>query len=393
MQNQEKKKVLIVTGTLSCGGITSFLIPLVNELSKRELCISLAYTKDEGGYLSRIDSAVRRIPYKRPTKKQAILACVKRLRLLDLLRIRFRNKKKTGAIAPIQRLAYASASMTHIEGEMAEPYDIAISSAEFGSNAIVAHKINAARKIGWVHPDMGALNIDVSAARKVLDRLDSVVAVSEAGYRSLCKKFPAYSQKFCCIENILDAEWVAQRSLDEVADIPVADGARTLVTVCRIDNSAKRVDRIIAVAKKMDEAGFAYRWYIIGEGPDKPMVEALIKDTGMEERVILLGKRENPYPYIRRADIFALTSQYEGRPVVIEEAKCLRIPIVCTCYGAAREQVTEQYGRVVSNTDGVLEEEMARCIMDGEWLGKTKASMPEYEEGAFDKVERLFSLF
>ena len=102
-------KILIVTGSLSYGGITSFLIPLVNQLAKQGYNISLAYTRDDDSFLSRIDSSVRTFQHRRPTKKQLLFDYVKRLRLLDLLRIRFRNKKKTGAIAAIQRWGYRTA--------------------------------------------------------------------------------------------------------------------------------------------------------------------------------------------------------------------------------------------------------------------------------------------
>ena len=109
-------KILIVTGSLSYGGITSFLIPLVNQLAKQDYNVSLAYTYDEDSFVSRIDSSVRVFRHSRPTKKQLIFDYIKRLRLLDLLRIRFRNKRKTDAIAAIQRWGYRTAEITEVGG-------------------------------------------------------------------------------------------------------------------------------------------------------------------------------------------------------------------------------------------------------------------------------------
>lgn len=388
----ESKKILVVTGALSCGGITSFLIPLVNCLAESGHAVSLAYTKDEGEFDARISLSVRRICYEKPSRRKWLIHCCRRLRILDFFAIRFRNKKKTKAISAIQRLGYCMAEITALNEALLEPYDVAISASEFYCNALVAKKITARRKIGWVHPDVSALKIDCRAAASILEKLDAVAAVSEIGVRSLSKKFPKYSSKFHYIENILDVEWVKKRSEELVADMQVPAECRKIVSVCRLDNSAKRIDRALCIAKKLRAEGFSYRWFIIGDGPDMPMLSALIKKMDLSESVFLLGEKNNPYPYMKHADIFVLTSQYEGKPVVVEEAKLLRVPILSTEYGAAGEQIPEEFGAIVANIDGVLEEEFARYIMDSGWLSairKTIAMQPEYSATSIEKVLSL----
>ena len=385
-------KILIVTGSLSYGGITSFLIPLVNQLAKQDYNVSLAYTYDEDSFVSRIDSSVRVLRHSRPTKKQLIFDYITRLRLLDLLRIRFRNKRKTDAIAAIQRWGYRTAEITEVCGPMAEDYDVAISASEFCSNKIVAEKINATKKIGWIHPDFSTLKIDLSAERLVHQRLDAIVTVSEAGRQALVEKFPESRDKFFYVENMLDTDWIVKKSEEEIPNIWAGCNGRKIITVCRIDNSAKRVDRVLNIAKVMVEKKENFRWCIVGEGPDLAMVKSLAEQMQLGNHVLFLGKKENPYPYMKSADVFVLTSQYEGKPVVIEEAKALGIPIVSTRYASAEEQILPQYGIVVPNEDGVLEAKIAEALIEGGWLSPPHNISPEYTTKNEESLRKVMSI-
>ena len=92
----------------------------------------------------------------------------------------------------------------------------------------------------------------------------------------------------------------------------------------------------------------------------------------------MLGRKLNPYPYIKNADCFVLTSQYEGKPIVIEEAKILHTPIVVTEYTSAHNQIPETMGAVVENCDGILEEKIASYISDNAWLEKIRHTNKEF---------------
>lgn len=73
------------------------------------------------------------------------------------------------------------------------------------------------------------------------------------------------------------------------------------------------------------------------------------KAARVSDMLILLGHVDNPYPYIKKCDIFILPSKYEGMPITVEEAKLLRKPIVCTNYLSATEQLDNgRYGEICS---------------------------------------------
>lgn len=373
----KKKSILIVTTSLDLGGITSFLIGLANEIYRQGNDVTIAYTNDNADLLKQFDPNIRFYQYFRINKIKLTYTSIFHGHFLDLLRIKYRNPLQISPISSIQRIAYDEASTTvPIKGT----YDVVISSAEFFCNAFVALKMKAKLKIGWVHPDIKALPIDRKASRLVLDRMDSVVTVSEAGLSSLKEMFPRYSLKFHYIENILDIDKIRAEAKELVEDMNFEEEEKKIVTVCRIDNSSKRLDRVVRISEILCNSGFKFKWFIIGDGKDYIALKQAIITNNLDKYVILLGKKTNPYPYIKRADVFVLTSQYEGKPVVIDEAKALYTPVIVTEYSSSREQVLAENGVVVSNRDGELEQEIAEIITDGARIDslKEKACLFEY---------------
>lgn len=363
------KKIIVVTTSLSCGGITSFLIPLVNFLSNEGHEVTLAYTKDEGNFLKRLNSTIKLLQYQTLNRKQCVKVWCKHFAFYDMFRIRFRKNNQKPHQPSVQRLGYITASYVHLTNEQ---FDIAISTAEGFCNAVVANNIKATKKIGWVHPDMGAIGLDVKEGQKILDRLDYVVAVSEAGYNSLRTYFPKDQQKILYIENMMDVESIKRRGEELIHDITSLDAGINIVTVCRISNESKRLDRVIKIAAILRDRQFKYRWNIVGDGPDLAMVKSLVEKYNLQDKVILLGGRVNPLPYIKQSDCFVLTSQFEGQPVVIEEAKILHVPVIVTDYSSAKMQVNPDVGQVVPNEDGLLEIKIADLIMNKEWLSEVR---------------------
>ncbi len=384
-------KILLVTTSLSCGGITSFLIPLANYLCDEGNEVELFYTQDEESFVSRFRKNIQLTQYRLPSKKTLVKKAIARGKLLDLFRLKFRGHKTTKHIAAAQRLSYVNADcIPEKEGE----YDLAISSAEFLCNAYVAKRVKAKRKIGWVHPDLSTLRIDCKAAEKILEKLDAVVAVSQAGCDYLQRTFPERREDIFYIRNMLDEEYINERAKQPVDDFYVDEDKLTIVTVCRIENTSKRLDRAITVAERLKEEKVPFRWYIVGDGVDYAEIDRMIKERALGDCVILLGKKSNPYPYIKQADVFVLTSQYEGMPIVIEEAKLLGMPIITTAYSSAAEQLEGYSAKIVENSDGSVEKELTSVLLDRTLILKLQAESKSYlysMNNVKEKLDKLLS--
>lgn len=112
--------------------------------------------------------------------------------------------------------------------------------------------------------------------------------------------------------------------------------------------TAKNYDNVPDIMRRMIGHGIDdLKWYIIGFGGSEALIRAKIAEAGMEEHVILLGKKENPYPYIKACDIYVQPSRYEGKSVTVREAQILCKPVAVTAYPTATSQI--QHG-----IDGVI---------------------------------------
>ncbi|MEK9940548.1 MAG: glycosyltransferase, partial [Methylotenera sp.] len=115
--------------------------------------------------------------------------------------------------------------------------------------------------------------------------------------------------------------------------------------------------------------GYNFRWYIVGDGPDKEKLLALISDLGIENTMILLGKMHNPFPAYLYTDLVAVLSYYEGLCGVINEAKVVGKAVIATEVSGVSEQLTHgKNGWVVRNDQQSIVEAMANLIASPELL-------------------------
>lgn len=105
----------------------------------------------------------------------------------------------------------------------------------------------------------------------------------------------------------------------------------------------KAHDVLLKAFARVKEAGFPHDLVIVGEGPDRSKLETLAGELGVAGRVHFIGYQTNPYPLFRRAELFVLSSRFEGLPLVLAEALVLGLPIVSTdyCNGGAREVLAD----------------------------------------------------
>src|SRR5690606_31771446 len=122
---------------------------------------------------------------------------------------------------------------------------------------------------------------------------------------------PATAPKSHVIHNILDPDTMRRRMTEGAAPFTgePADTVR-LLTVCRLSETSKALVRLTRVARKLVERGYAFRWYVVGEGPDRGLFEAAIRDRNLEDTVILTGRLDNPFPAYAAADIVVLASYF-----------------------------------------------------------------------------------
>ena len=372
-----KKKVLILTTALDIGGITSFMLPIVNLL-KSEYDLTIAYTTDKYNKLSEITGDIELVQFEEPCKKNTALYMLTHGWMSHIIKVKFRDHNKVTPMASLQRVNYSEEMITQIPEELSKHYDVAISTAEFYCNNLVAEKIDAEKKIGWIHPDYSSLHTDTFFDKRTLDKLDYIVTVSNTSKNSLIKVFPEYRNKVYFIPNLLNVEKIIKLSKDKPREYSKISGP-IFVTVARLDNSSKRLDRIVEACRILKDKGFEFHWFIVGGGSDYDAIQTLSEKIKTTDVLHLLGAKVNPYPYIKYADAFVLTSQYEGKPVVVDEAMLLGCPVVTTQYTSAIEQIGDN-GQVVENNDMTAPMEIAEILLQGKWKNKEITALKKMKD-------------
>lgn len=236
-------------------------------------------------------------------------------------------------------------------------YDLAISF--LSPHNIVRDRVKAKKKICWIHTDYTRIDVNAELELPVWDSYDNVMSISPDVTKTFLQVFPSLKNKIVEMENILSTDFIRKRAdeFDASAEL-VGDGVKIL-SVGRFCE-AKNYDNVPDICRRIREQDINLHWYLIGYGDDS-LIRQRIQETGMEDYVIILGKRTNPYPYIKACDIYAQPSRYEGKSVTVREAQILCKPVVITDYPTAKSQIRHGIDGVIVPLDN---EGCAKGIVD-----------------------------
>ena len=138
---------------------------------------------------------------------------------------------------------------------------------------------------------------------------------------------------------------------------------------------------------------FSIRWYLIGYGGYEELIRQKIEEAGMQDYVIILGKRTNPYPYIKACDIYVQPSRYEGKSVTVREAQMLCKPVVVTNYPTAKSQIQDGIdGKIVPMDNEGCAQGLAEFIKNTELQKQITEYLRSHDYGNMGEVEKLYDL-
>ncbi len=270
-------------------------------------------------------------------------------------------------------------------------YDLAISFLQ--PHNYVLSKVRAKKKACWIHTDYTKVEFDTEAELPIWAAYDHIVSISPDVTKSFLQVFPSLNCKIVEIENILSSEFVRKRAeeKDVSVEMPKKDGRINILSVGRFTD-AKNYDNIPDICRRIREKGIDLYWYIIGYGNDV-LIRQKIHKAGMEDYVIILGKRTNPYPYIKACEIYAQPSRYEGKSVTVREAQILCKPVVVTDYPTAKSQVQDGVdGKIVPMNNTGCVEGMVDIIRNKEMQNLIVEYLQTHDYGNESEVEKLYKL-
>lgn len=396
------KRVFIAIHYLEIGGAERSLLGLLNAIDKTKYDIDLFVYQHVGEFMSLIPESIHLLKKnKRYASIEAPMKQVLKRGYIDILLARIlarwqfqrytkKNKLKDGA----SLFQYVADMVTpllpslHQYGE----YDLAISFLT--PHNIVLEKVKAKKKVAWIHTDYSTIQVNAVQELKIWGQYDSVVSISEEVTAAFLKTFPSLKKKIVLIENILSSVFVREQAMlqDVSGEIEAEEGMIKLCSVGRF-SYPKNFDNVPSICRRIMENGVPVKWFIVGYGSDEALIRRRIEEERMEEQVILLGKKSNPYPYIKACDVYVQPSRYEGKAVTVREAQILEKPVVITAFPTAKSQLNDQVDGVIVP----LENELAGdAIADLIRNSSLRERLCEYERthdyGNEREVNKIYAL-
>ncbi len=273
-----------------------------------------------------------------------------------------------------------------------EKYDIAIGYMDGTPSYYVMDKVQADKKVMWLHNDYQKEKYDPSFDAGYYQKCDGIITVSESCRKNLLLSHPQHAEKVHVLENISAQSMITLQSQQDGAAEYEKIKAPKLLTVGRL-NKQKGLDLALLAAKCLKEKGYAFTWLVVGEGAERSNLENSLKEYGLEKYVFLIGSRENPYTYMRKCDILVSTSRYEGKPIVLDEAKMLCKPIVVTDYPTVADSITHgEDGWVVSTTGEAIAEGIIRLWEDETLRSKLVSNLESQPKGNETVLNRYIEI-
>ena len=225
-------------------------------------------------------------------------------------------------------------------------------------------------------------------------RAEKIIAVSEALAEKLRAFRPAYAEKIIAINNLTDADGVREKSLEAPQQVFPRDSFN--IVSCGRLSPAKGMDLAVDACALLVRRGVTgFHWWIVGGGPEEAALRERAERLGVRDTVTLLGMRENPYPYIRQADLYVQPSRFEAYGLTIAEAMILNVPILSTDTDGARVLTDGVSGALCAADAGSIADGVMRLIADPErragYVRYLKEHSPESENSAI--LEKLRGLF
>ena len=400
-----KPHILINMHYLEIGGAETALIGLLNALDPKRVDVDLFLHDHRGEMIQFVPEWVNVLPpiteytmLERPIKE-----LVKRGHWLIAgarLWAKYISKKaykKSHSSLPNAGIFHYIAKYTTPLLPKINPtvtYDLAISF--LNPHQTTAQKVNTRKRIAWIHTDYTKIWVDANDELPVWSKYDYIASISPDVTKTFLQTFPSFANtnKIVEIENILSPAFVRRR-----ADIKNVEGEMSkyggevkLLSIGRF-SEAKNYDNVPDICQRMVKEGVDVKWFIIGFGGDVQLIRRKIEEAGMQEHVIILGKRSNPYPYIKACDIYVQPSRYEGKSVTVREAQMLCKPVVVTNYPTASSQIKNGVDGVIVPMDNEgCARGLAEVVTDKALQERLVDYLKKHDYGNESEVDKVYRI-
>lgn len=331
------KKLLVVAKSLGGGGSEVALIEFLNHLDRNKYDVTLLLLDDDTEYSYRLKKEIKIGYIKFDNSFYHSLAS------MYALPGRIIKKIKLNKYLPIYDFLAEHSRMPSLSY-----YDIAIDFYGYGAftTAFLALNVKARKKAVWLHDEQMPW---ISNVERYLGNYDRIFGVSKAIKDTFNDRYPEYKEKSDIFYNVIDVKNILKKST-EFYPKEFTRNVFNIVTVGRLTEQ-KGYDVSIKAARILKDKGIQFKWFAIGEGKDRQKLESLIRKLNLNNNFFLLGRRDNPYPYIKNCDLYVQFSRHEGYGLSVLEARILDKPIIVSNLVVFKEQIKDRWNGLIANFD------------------------------------------
>lgn len=346
IQKGDKMKILFIIDKLNTGGVSSSLFNLLKVISRQEDCSLLVFNG--------ADNARRMVPENikivKPAKVLSILGMYQReawkksfwLGLFRLLLV-FLSKLFSGSFARKILFSFVK-RVKGYDAAISYTHDVSWKSLTPGCNQYLLDKVEANQKVSFVHCDYMNYGGYHPQQINTYKKFNHIICVSQACKKSFLKCFPQLQATCRVMENFTDTDKILALTQEFYK---YDHNITNIVTVCRLTQE-KGISRALDAFALLKQNGYIFwRWTIVGGGPNRLELEEKASRLGISKMVEFIGEKENPFYYMKDAEVFLLPSFHEAAPMVFGECKTLQLPIITTATISAKELVEDRHAGIV----------------------------------------------
>ena len=405
-----KPRILILMHYMELGGAESALLGLLQAHDPLRADIDLFIYSHRGELMEYIPGNVNLIP-------EVPIYSLLEAPIADVLKMGYRKLALARLMARQETFSYSKYNVNHLDdfsGFIFQQsktvkllpninpdieYDLAISFLT--PHFIVLDKVRAKKKIGWIHTDYSNVFINKEMEYLMWSRLDYIASISDEVSKMFCGIFPLLKTKIVLIENILSVDFIRKRSEEfESNELQPCNNEIHLLSIGRY-SYPKRFDKIGSICRMVIDnlrkqgSSLIVKWFVIGYGSqeEENKMHENIEKENVVDNVVIMGKKSNPYPYIRACDIYVQPSRYEGKSITVREAQILCKPVLVSNYPTASSQVINGIDGVIASMDSIeFAHDLACFILDKKLQNDVSSYLLCHNYGNESEIEKIYNL-
>lgn len=386
-----KKKLLFVINSLHCGGAEKSLVSLLSLVDYSRYEVDLQMFSPEGMFLKLLPEQVQilpMLPYLRFCRGGKGSLRWTFVRLRTSLGLRMRPKCNGRRLHDAQVYWKYSAPAFDM---LPTVYDAAVAWGQGNPTHFVARKVNAKQKLAFINADYEAVGHNKWFDDGFYKEFDRIVLVSDRLRQIMEEVYPEYRDRMRTIYDIRNS-MLTEKMSEEFDPYPEKDGIPILATVGRM-SPPKGYDLAVEAAAELKARGLLFRWYLVGDGPELPRIRNMIEEKGLSDGVFAVGAKENPYPYMKHADVYVQTSRYEGYCLTLSEARGLHTPPVSTNFELVHEHLRHgENGLIVDMTPKAIADGIESMLRDDALRESVRRTLSRERVGNEEEIEKFYQL-